>query len=144
MTIFTRHGDRVPPGSPTTAMNAQDSSCSRGQPTPPGDAACYRETVRLLASLSQRHRSALEEFACSDAASRMTEEAPTALADQLGEQVVRLEDAAVEALARLARITDYEDALAAMRESGSVVWLWGAVLNRAIEATDMARVSRKR
>jgi hypothetical protein len=100
--------------------------------------------VCLLESLTKRHRSALEEFAERAAAPRITTTASAASADQLGERVGRLEDLAVGALAHLARVSDYEDAMAAMQESGSVVWLWGTVLNRAVEATAVARVSDRR
>ncbi len=112
-----------------------------GRAVPRSDTACYRDTVRLLASLSKRHRNALEEFAGSTSAPCNPNAARTALTDQLGERVAQLEDTAVRALARLAGVTDYEDALAAMQESGSAVWLWGAVLNRAVEATAVARIS---
>lgn len=126
-------------------MNARDSaSSSQGRPAPRADAACYHATVRLLASLSKRHRDALREFADGTASPDIAKAVPAAPADQLGDRVGRLEDVAVSALARLARRSDYEDALAAMQESGSVVWLWGTVLNRAVEATDVARVSSQR
>jgi hypothetical protein len=117
------------------------ASSSHDRPAPGADAACYRETVRLLTSLTKRHRSALAEFADRCATPRITSGASAAFADQLGERVGRLEDAAVGALARLARTSDYEDAMAAMQESGSIAWLWGTVLNRAVEATAAARVS---
>lgn len=134
----------TPRAPTTTAMSVPDPPGSSRRRAHQADAACYRETVRLLESLSKRHRDALEEFAGSSSTARFAKAAPTARAHQLGERVVRLEDAAVEALAGLARVSDYEDALAAMQESGSAVWLWGTVLSRAVEATDVARVSGKR
>jgi hypothetical protein len=99
--------------------------------------------VRLLASLSKRHRNALQESASRIATPPTTEAGRAAPADPLGDRVARLEDVAVSALGDLASISDYEDALAAGQVSDSVVWLWGTVLNRAAEATDVARVSGK-
>jgi hypothetical protein len=126
-------------------MCARDSTSSpQRRSAPRAGAPCYRETVRLLVSLSKRHSDALRELAAPAAAARTANGMPATRAVQLGEQVGRLEDVAVSALARLARISDYKDALEAMQESGSVVWLWGTILNRAAETTDAARMSRKR
>jgi chemotaxis regulatin CheY-phosphate phosphatase CheZ len=126
-------------------MSARGTASS-SPPRRPGcraDAAAYRETVQLLVSVSERHREALRELAVAAVAPRAANGIPGST-DQLGERVGQLEDAAVRALARLARTSDYEDALEAMHESGSLAWLWGTILNRAAEATDAARVSRKR
>lgn len=125
-------------------MSACDSApSSQGRPAPRAG-VCYRETVRQLASLSERHRDALQEFADRMAATPITKGVPAVREDQLGDRVGCLEDVAVGALAHLARIGDYEDALEATQESGSAVWLWGTLLNRAVEATDVSRVSSKR
>lgn len=125
-----------------TAMRTRDSAATR--PEPRADAACYRETVHLLAALSKRHRNALQAMVGRTTPPDIAQGVTATPVDQLGERVGRLEDVAVNALAHLARISDYAEALKAMQESGSVVWLWGTVLNRAAEATDAGRMSGER
>jgi hypothetical protein len=93
---------------------------------PAGEEAIYTETVHLLRDVSARHHDALQALLRIGAG----QEGGT---DRLAAEVRSLEDLALGALSRLARASDYEAISPAMQDSHSSGWLWGMLLNRALE-----------